>query len=99
MDFINDSVHNRSPHCTQVYTSVLLSLEIPRKSNYVKLVNGLIRYSTKTFMYEDNIGNLALVYLICVVLATGSGYDIHITHRVALAVAIQNSRIQSRDCI
>ena len=50
-------------------------------------------------MYEDNIGNPALVYLICVVLATGSGYDIHITHRVALAVAIQNSGIQSRDCI
>lgn len=47
MDFINDSVHNRSPHCTQVYTSVLLSLEIPRKSNYVKLVNGLIGYSPK----------------------------------------------------
>jgi hypothetical protein len=39
-------------------------------------------------VYEDNIGNSALVYLICIVLATGYRDDIHFAHRVALAVAV-----------
>lgn len=44
-------------------------------------------------MYEDNIGNSALVYFVCAVLATRPCYDICIANRVALAIAVQNSRL------
>jgi hypothetical protein len=50
-------------------------------------------------MYEDNIGNPALVYLIRAVLAAGHRDDIHFAHRMALAVAVQDFRIQPGDCI
>jgi hypothetical protein len=44
-------------------------------------------------MYEDNIGNFALVYLVCAVLATRPCNDIYIANRMALAIAVQNSRL------
>ena len=50
-------------------------------------------------MYEDNIGNPALVYFVRVMLATGNRYDIYFAYRVALAAAVQDFRIQSRGCI
>lgn len=41
-------------------------------------------------MYEDNIGDSALVYFVCAVLATCTCHDIYIANRVALVIAVQN---------